>query len=188
MNCLSGVPVPPSLYKSYHIGCCPSKGGLGSRSVEFFGSVIDLHVIGVGFTPDEIYDLYKGETKLLDKAIFIWMLKVIHLLLLFLFFLRYAVLIHLPNYQWKSCGFVPKYYGNMIIASKTNVITTANQMKGRYCGQPRRTQSKNTQTASRENVGDQVVIGFSFESDWLKTWCKLTGPVTLQSKAKHTQS
>ena len=36
---------------------------------------------------------------------------------------------------------------------------------------------------SRENAGDQVVIGFSFESDWLKEWCEFSGPITERSKA-----
>ena len=33
------------------------------------------------------------------------------------------------------------------------------------------------------NAGEQVEIGFSFESDWLKEWCKFSGPVKERSKA-----
>ena len=37
---------------------------------------------------------------------------------------------------------------------------------------------------AQENVGDQVMIGFSFETDWLREWCKFSGPITVRSKAK----
>ena len=37
---------------------------------------------------------------------------------------------------------------------------------------------------ARENAGDQVVIGFTFASDWLKEWREFFGPITEQSKAK----
>lgn len=60
-NYLSSMAEQSSLNKLYYIGGLPSKGGLSIRGVKFFGSVMDLHVIGVAFTPDEIYDLYKGE-------------------------------------------------------------------------------------------------------------------------------
>ena len=38
---------------------------------------------------------------------------------------------------------------------------------------------------ARENAGDQVVIGFSFASDWLRDWRESSGPMTEQSKTKH---
>ena len=37
---------------------------------------------------------------------------------------------------------------------------------------------------ARENAGDQVVIGFSFASDWLKERRKFSGPITERSEAK----
>ena len=40
----------------------------------------------------------------------------------------------------------------------------------------------------RENASDQVAIGFSFTSDWLRGWHKLFRPITECSKAKQTQS
>lgn len=30
----------------------------------------------------------------------------------------------------------------------------------------------------RENAGDQVMIGFSFASDWLSEWWRFSGPIT----------
>ena len=39
-----------------------------------------------------------------------------------------------------------------------------------------------------ENSGDEVVIGFSFASDWSSKWCVISGPITEQSKAKLMQS
>ena len=39
---------------------------------------------------------------------------------------------------------------------------------------------------SRENAGDQVVIGFSFESDWLRERWELLDQS--QSEVKHKQS
>ena len=36
-----------------------------------------------------------------------------------------------------------------------------------------------------ENAGDQVVIGFSFVSDWLRDWRESSGPMTERSKTKH---
>ena len=35
-----------------------------------------------------------------------------------------------------------------------------------------------------ENSGDEVVIGFSFASDWSSKWCVISGPITEQRKAK----
>ena len=40
---------------------------------------------------------------------------------------------------------------------------------------------------ARENAGDWVVIGFSFESDWLRKWCEFSGRFIKQSKAKMKQ-
>ena len=39
-----------------------------------------------------------------------------------------------------------------------------------------------------ENVGDQIVAGFTFASDWLIEWREFSGPITEQSKAKLMQS
>ena len=39
-----------------------------------------------------------------------------------------------------------------------------------------------------ENSGDEVVIGFTFASDWSSKWCVISGPITEQSKAKLMQS
>ena len=33
-------------------------------------------------------------------------------------------------------------------------------------------------------MGDQVVISFSFASDWLTQWRMVSGPITMQNKAK----
>ena len=41
---------------------------------------------------------------------------------------------------------------------------------------------------ARENGGDQVVIGFSFASDWMKKWRRSPEPITQRSKAKLKQS
>ena len=37
---------------------------------------------------------------------------------------------------------------------------------------------------ARENADDQVVIGFSFASDWLRDWRESSGPMTERSKTK----
>ena len=37
-------------------------------------------------------------------------------------------------------------------------------------------------------MGDQIVIGFSFASDWSRGWCEFSGPITERSKAKSMQS
>ena len=41
---------------------------------------------------------------------------------------------------------------------------------------------------ARENSGDEVVIGFSFASDWSSKGCVISGPITEQSKAKLMKS
>lgn len=33
----------------------------------------------------------------------------------------------------------------------------------------------------RENASEQIVIAFSFESDWLRRWSELSGTITDQS-------
>jgi len=45
--------------KSYYIGKDPRKEFAHSR--KFYGSVMDLHVIGVALSPPEISDLYHGK-------------------------------------------------------------------------------------------------------------------------------
>ena len=40
----------------------------------------------------------------------------------------------------------------------------------------------------RENACDQVAIGFSLESDWLRKWSDFFDPITLRSKAKPKQA
>ena len=37
-------------------------------------------------------------------------------------------------------------------------------------------------------IGGRVVIGFSFASDWLREWRKISGPITERSEAKLKQS
>ena len=41
---------------------------------------------------------------------------------------------------------------------------------------------------ARENAGDQVVLGCSFASDWLRKWHEVSAPITEQSKATTEQS
>ena len=52
-----------------------------------------------------------------------------------------------------------------------------------------RIQSKPTNLPkARENAGDQVVIGLSIASDWLREWHEFSGPIKARSKAKTKQS
>ena len=41
---------------------------------------------------------------------------------------------------------------------------------------------------ARENANEQVVICFSFASDWLRGWREFSRPITERSKAKPMQS
>ena len=41
---------------------------------------------------------------------------------------------------------------------------------------------------ARENASNQVVIGFSLASDWLRWWREFSRPITERSKAKLVQS
>ena len=34
---------------------------------------------------------------------------------------------------------------------------------------------------ARENANDQIVIGYGFAFDWLREWCKFSGPIKEQS-------
>ena len=49
--------------------------------------------------------------------------------------------------------------------TQTKVIMTTNQKTGKYPSEPMRTQ---TETEAQENASDQIVIGFSSTSDWLR--------------------
>ena len=40
----------------------------------------------------------------------------------------------------------------------------------------------------RENAGDQVMIGVTFTSNWLRKWHELSGPITERSRVKPMQS
>ena len=52
--------------------------------------------------------------------------------------------------------------------TKTKVITMSNQKEAKQEKLPK----------ARENAGDQVVIGFSFASDWLGEWREFSEPIT----------
>ena len=51
-----------------------------------------------------------------------------------------------------------------------------------------RTQSKDKQTAQSAGKRGQLILGFSFVSDWLRKWREFSGPITERSKAKPHQS
>ena len=72
--------------------------------------------------------------------------------------------------------------------TKTKVITTANQNSAKHNKEPIRTQRKYMWPArSAENASDQVEIGFSLASDWLRGWREFSRPITERSKAKPMQ-
>ena len=70
--------------------------------------------------------------------------------------------------------------------TKTKLITTTNQNKGKYYKKPMTGLKVNTCKRPRalENVGDQVTIGFNFASDWLRGWREFSRPITERRKAK----
>ena len=49
--------------------------------------------------------------------------------------------------------------------------------------EPVKIKGKSKVPEARENAGDQVAVGFSFVSDWLRKWRELSGPITEQSEA-----
>ena len=61
------------------------------------------------------------------------------------------------------------------------VLTTASTFQSHTTSPSKKKKTKHPET--RENAGEQVVIGFSFESDWLKEWCNFSGPIKERSKA-----
>ena len=83
--------------------------------------------------------------------------------------------------------------------TKTTVIPMANQKQGkellrthRQANQSagKRTYSKRGKkqvTIAREDASNQVAIGFSFASDWLRKWQEFSEPITKRNKAKPKQ-
>ena len=49
--------------------------------------------------------------------------------------------------------------------------------------EPVKIKGKSKVPEARENPGDQVAVGFSFVSDWLRKWRELSGPIIKQSEA-----
>ena len=72
------------------------------------------------------------------------------------------------------------------LKTKTRVNTEGNQKKRKYLEEPLQIQSKKSNV--RENAGDQVVIGCSFVSDWLKEWREFSGQSQSEVKQKPKQS
>ena len=68
--------------------------------------------------------------------------------------------------------------------TKTKIITKANQNKGKCQREPIRTQNPE----ARENAGDRVTYGFSFESNWPKKWREFYEPITERNKSKPKQT
>ena len=57
----------------------------------------------------------------------------------------------------------------------------------KFLQEPMRTLRKNKLPETREKR-DQVAVGFSFESDWIRKWREFSGPITQRSEAKTMQS
>ena len=67
--------------------------------------------------------------------------------------------------------------------TKPKVIRTANQNKGKYHKEPVRFKVNTcNRPQARENASDQVAIGFSFSSDWLRRWREISRPITERSE------
>ena len=59
----------------------------------------------------------------------------------------------------------------MTVVNQNQNYLSANHNKGLRHHQPIRSQKKTGELPkARENVSEQVVIGFSFASDWFKEW------------------
>ena len=58
----------------------------------------------------------------------------------------------------------------------------------KFSQEPMRTLRKNKQTARNAEKRDQVAVGFSFESDWIRKWREFSGPITQRSEAKTMES
>ena len=61
--------------------------------------------------------------------------------------------------------------------TKTKVTTVANQKKKKSLKEPIKLK-KSKLPKARENVSEQVMIGFSFASDWLTEWREVSGSIT----------
>ena len=70
--------------------------------------------------------------------------------------------------------------------TSTKITTSANQEKEEHHKELKVKISKIPE--ARENADDQVVIGLSFASDWLRKWCKFSRPITERIEAKPWQS
>ena len=49
--------------------------------------------------------------------------------------------------------------------------------------EPVKIKGKSKVPEARENAVDQVAVGFSFVSDWLRKWREFSGPIIEQSEA-----
>lgn len=58
----------------------------------------------------------------------------------------------------------------------------------KFSQEPMRTLRKNKQLPETREKRDQVAVGFSFESDWIRKWHEFSGPITQRSEAKTMQS
>ena len=67
--------------------------------------------------------------------------------------------------------------------TKTKVTTVTNQKKKK---EPIKLK-KSKLPKARENVSEQVMIGFSFASDWLTEWREVSGSITKRSETKSMQ-
>ena len=71
--------------------------------------------------------------------------------------------------------------------TKTKVITLASHKGHRQSSEPIKTRSKVHVAMlhkARENVPEQVAIGFGFTSDWSRKWREFFKPITERSNAK----
>ena len=81
--------------------------------------------------------------------------------------------------------YIVVHFSIMFCKSKTKLIRTANKNKRfkKYHMEPTRTQEL---AQARENASDQVAIGFSFTSEWLRRQSKCFKPVIEHSTGHPT--
>ena len=76
---------------------------------------------------------------------------------------------------------VTSYESSMVSRMQWLSVLEFINKKGGYPEEPMRTQRKTSKPPkARENAGNQVVIGVSFASDWLRQWSEFSGPITEQ--------
>ena len=89
----------------------------------------------------------------------------------------------------EPCNITQSAFQSNAVKTKTKVTAMASQKKGNITRNQSRLEVNTCKRPEvQKNARNRVLIDFGFASDWLRGWCKISGPITEHIQVKRSQS